>query len=257
VTTFWRYKRAVDAWVRSHLLATRIGVAILGVAVLVGAGFVAFGGRGGSSELALIPPPPPRPSATVSMPGLSSAGPTSPTSPASHAAEPSGCSALSGHGAGGAVPVHICIPKIGVNADMMQLGLNPDHSVEVPPLNEVTVAGWYKYSPAPGAVGPSVILGHVDSAQYGRGVFFELGRLARGDRVTITRADGKVATYRIDSVGEYPKSSFPTQKVYGNTPNAALRLITCGGTFDPSIGSYEDNIIAFGSLVSLVPSARS
>ncbi len=65
------------------------------------------------------------------------------------------------------------------------------------------------------------------------------------------RADGMLATFRIDKVAEYPKSRFPTQAVYGNTADAAIRLITCGGQFDPSAGSYLDNIVAFGSLVSL------
>ncbi|MDP9302351.1 MAG: class F sortase, partial [Actinomycetota bacterium] len=40
----------------------------------------------------------------------------------------------------------------------------------------------------------------------------------------------------------------PTQLVYGNTNNAELRLITCGGSFDFSTGHYVDNIIVFASL---------
>ena len=133
----------------------------------------------------------------------------------------------------------------------MRLGLNADRTVQVPPLSQVGVAGWYEYSPAPGQVGPSVILGHVDSAQYGKGVFFDLGRLRAGDRFALTRADGRVARFRVDRVEQVSKSSFPTQAVYGNTAGAAIRLITCGGTFDAGSGNYEDNLIVFGSLVSL------
>jgi hypothetical protein len=36
--------------------------------------------------------------------------------------------------------------------------------------------------------------------------------------------------------------------VYGNTSNAQVRLITCGGAFDASARSYLDNIIVYATL---------
>ena len=83
-----------------------------------------------------------------------------------------------------------------------------------------------------------MLLGHVDSAEYGPGVFFDLGDLRPGDTITVTRADGTAAVFAVDQVISYPKASFPTLEVYGNTDNAALRLITCGGTFDASTRNY-------------------
>jgi sortase (surface protein transpeptidase) len=133
----------------------------------------------------------------------------------------------------------------------MSLGLNPDHTVEVPPLSEVGEAGWYRNSAAPGTVGPTVILGHVDSAQYGEGVFFKLSSLHAGDQVRLRRGDGKVAIYRIDKVAQVSKQHFPTGAVYGPTSGPAIRLVTCGGAFDSSTGNYLDNIIAYGTLLHL------
>ena len=153
--------------------------------------------------------------------------------------------------ASGSTPVEIDIPTLGVQADVESMGLNADNTVQVPPLSQVGVAGWYKYSPVPGQRGPSVIVGHIDSAVYGRGVFFDLGALHRGASVTVVRADHMVATFVVTQVVEYPKSSFPTEAIYGNTSNAALRLITCGGRFDPAKRSYVDNIVAFATLASL------
>lgn len=150
--------------------------------------------------------------------------------------------------------MHISIPSIKVVADVIQLGLNPDRSIEVPPLSEVGEAGWYRYSPLPGNRGPSVILGHINSAQYGPGVFVRLSAMHTGDLITIIRADHKTAVFRADRVAEYPKSKFPTKAIYGNTDGAKIRLITCGGKFDSSAGSYLDNIVVYGSLVSLRPS---
>ena len=153
--------------------------------------------------------------------------------------------------ASGSVPVEIDIPALDVQANVIELGLNADRTVQVPPLSQVGEAGWYKYSPVPGRIGPSVILGHIDSAVAGRGVFFSLGALRSGAVVSILRADHMVATFSVSRVAEYPKSAFPTQAIYGNTSAPALRLITCGGKFDPSKHSYVDNIVVFATLTSL------
>ncbi|MGY1652456.1 class F sortase [Geodermatophilus sp. SYSU D01119] len=149
-----------------------------------------------------------------------------------------------------AAPVAVRIPSIGVTSDLLRLGLNGDGTVAVPPLAEDDRAGWYENGPAPGAVGPAVLLGHVDSAEYGPGVFFDLGALRPGDEVEVTRADGTVAVFAVDRVETHPKDDFPTIEVYGNTDDAQLRLITCGGDFDSAVRSYEDNVIAFATLVT-------
>jgi len=150
-------------------------------------------------------------------------------------------------------PVSLSVPAIGVTSDLLRLGLNDDGSVEVPPLGPDDHAGWYEPGPAPGATGPALILGHVDSAAAGPGVFFELGAVQPGDEVEVGRADGTVAVFAVDRVERHPKDDFPTIEVYGNTPDAQLRLITCGGAFDSAARSYEDNIIVFATQTSTRP----
>lgn len=145
-------------------------------------------------------------------------------------------------------PTRIDIPAIGVASDLVDLGLNDDGTVEVPPLVKDSKAGWYRDSPTPGELGPSVILGHVDSAEYGPAVFFRLGDLRPGDQVSVARADGTVAVFTVERVASYPKASFPTLEVYGNTDRAELRLITCGGQFDPKSRNYLNNIVVYASL---------
>ncbi|MGY1813554.1 class F sortase [Blastococcus sp. SYSU D00820] len=152
-------------------------------------------------------------------------------------------------GAAVPAPVSVSVPAIDVTSELMELGLNGDGTVQVPPLGPDDQAGWYEPGPAPGAVGPAVLLGHVDSAAYGPGVFYDLGALAPGDQVEVTRTDGSVAVFAVDRVERHPKDDFPTIAVYGNTPDPQLRLITCGGDFDPAAGSYEDNVVVFASLV--------
>jgi Sortase domain len=148
-------------------------------------------------------------------------------------------------------PVQITIKAIKVHARVMVLGLAADRTIQTPPLSQVGRAGWYRYSPTPGAVGPSVMLGHVDAIRYGKGVFFDLGAMRQGDVVSVLRTDHMVADFSVTRVAEYHKKSFPTQAVYGTTPNPQLRLITCGGRFDPHAHSYVDNIVVFATLTSL------
>jgi hypothetical protein len=146
-------------------------------------------------------------------------------------------------------PVSIDIPSIGVHSTLQVLGLNADGTVEVPSGALFDVAGWYRYSPTPGSLGPAVILGHIDSGHYGASVFFKLGKLTPGDRVKVTRHDGVVAVFEVTGVRQFPKDHFPTRLVYGDTKNAALRLITCGGAFNDATGHYLDNVVVFASLV--------
>jgi sortase (surface protein transpeptidase) len=93
-----------------------------------------------------------------------------------------------------------------------------------------------------------VLAGHVDSAVTGPAVFFRLADVRPGDEVRIGRDDGTTAVFTVDRVAQYPKDRFPTAEIYGNTDHAALRLITCGGSFDPSARSYRDNIVVFARL---------
>jgi LPXTG-site transpeptidase (sortase) family protein len=147
-----------------------------------------------------------------------------------------------------ALPVKLTIPAIGVNTSLIQLGLEANGSLQVPSSAQVDEAGWYTESPRPGAVGGSVIAGHVDSYQ-GPAVFYWLRDLKSGDKVYVTRADGTIAEFSVTQVQEYPKAAFPTSIVYGAEPDAELRLITCGGTFDSTTGHYLSNIIAYATLV--------
>lgn len=152
---------------------------------------------------------------------------------------------------GAADPISIRIPAINASSPILDLGLNKDGTVETPPLDDPqSKAGWYSGSPQPGTEGPSIILGHVDTKKYGPGIFYSLGALKPGDTIEVGRDDGTTAVFAVDAVRSYPKNAFPTKEIYGNLDKAGLRLITCGGTFDPQKGSYESNIIAFASLVS-------
>jgi len=130
----------------------------------------------------------------------------------------------------------------------MQLGLNSDRTIQVPPLANHNLAGWYKYGATPGQEGAAVIVGHIDSTT-GASVFFNLRNLRKGDRVYVTLADKQAAVFAVDGLQQVPKTAFPTASVYGQLPYAGLRLVTCGGVFDPSTGHYLSDVIVYAHLV--------
>jgi hypothetical protein len=144
-------------------------------------------------------------------------------------------------------PVELTVPAIGVHTGpLLDLGIGAGGSLEVPP--DAATAGWYSLAPTPGSPGPAVIAGHVDYEGV-PGVFQRLGELKPDDEVAVARADGSTAVFETYLVERYAKARFPTERVYGNTPDPELRLITCGGAFDSGIGHYGDNVVAYARLV--------
>lgn len=139
-------------------------------------------------------------------------------------------------------PDRVRIPAIGVDAPLIPLGLNPDRTLAVP--TKAHIAGWYTGAPTPGEVGPAIVVGHVDWRGVS-GVFKRLDQLRAGDQVEFVAQDGVTAAFVVTHAERVAKNAFPTQRVYGDTAGAELRLITCGGVFDRTSGHYRDNVIVY------------
>jgi sortase (surface protein transpeptidase) len=140
-----------------------------------------------------------------------------------------------------AEPVRVMIPAIDVDSELVPLGLNDDKSMEVPNFG---LAGWYEPGPRPGAQGPAVIAAHVDSVN-GPDVFFRLKELTAGDEITIKHADGTDTTFVVRRSEQQLKEDLPVDRIWSDTDEVALRLITCGGNFDPEARSYKSNVIVY------------
>lgn len=143
-------------------------------------------------------------------------------------------------------PTGIAIPAIGAASSLLELGLAPDGSAEVPA--DYDLAGWYRDGGRPGVVGPTVVLGHVDSRD-GPAIFYRLRDLRPGDVVEVSTAGGGVATYAVDRVEQVAKDEFPTFEVFGATQDDVLRLVTCAGEFDRGARSYEDNLVVHANRI--------
>ncbi|KEP75708.1 hypothetical protein HR12_24160 [Microbacterium sp. SUBG005] len=139
-----------------------------------------------------------------------------------------------------APPVHISIPAIGVDSDLVGLDRGEDGWIQAPA--DYDAVGWYEKGVLPGEVGPAVIAGHVDSPT-GPAVFIDLPRLTPGDTVSIERADGSTADFVVTGLQTVEKDSFPTESIYAPAPTPQLRLVTCTGAWDPASGHYVDNLV--------------
>ena len=143
------------------------------------------------------------------------------------------------------LPTTISIPSLDVTSKLLTLGLADDGTIAVPAKGKnYDRAAWFDGSPRPGANGPAVIEGHVDGDN-GPSVFHDLGKITKGATITVTREDGSKVHFVVDGVASYPKDDFPVTKVYANTKDPQLRLITCGGEFDRTTGHYVDNTVVF------------
>jgi sortase (surface protein transpeptidase) len=205
----------------------------LSALLLAGAAGVAAGARGRTLVLggvlvlaATAAPPVPEPVAPPSL-AIAAAPVRAPAAATAEVALPP--------------PQRLRIPAAGVDAPVVAVRLAADRSLAAP--DTAGAVGWLRSGPVPGARGPAVLAGHVDSAA-GASVFFRLDEVAAGDEVLVEGADG-TTRFTVTRVERHPKSAFPAAAVYAPTTGAELRLITCGGTFDRAAGSYTDNVVVF------------
>ncbi|MEW1890853.1 class F sortase [Streptomyces sp. NPDC085659] len=140
-------------------------------------------------------------------------------------------------------PTHVSIPSLGVDSDIMRLGLNPDRTVEVPPADKGMTTGWYTGSAVPGEPGAAVLIGHNDT-RFGRAVFHDLRKIAKGADIVVRDGRGKDIHFEVTAHETVSKNAFPTARVYGRTTERALRLITCDGAFNAA-GHPVDNLIVY------------
>ncbi|CAM5350978.1 class F sortase [Streptomyces tanashiensis] len=144
-------------------------------------------------------------------------------------------------------PTRLRIPRIGVDAPFVGLKIGSSGALEPPPADNTNLVGWQESGISPGELGTSIIAGHLDTAT-SPAVFARLDELKAGDTFEVSRADGTEAVFMVDSVEEFQKDDFPDQRVYEDTPNALVRLITCAGPYDRKAKDYTENLVVFAHL---------
>jgi sortase (surface protein transpeptidase) len=140
-------------------------------------------------------------------------------------------------------PMAITIPSIGVKADIVGVGLQADGAMQLPDPDQV---GWYKRGPRPGAPGPAVLIGHLDSDS-DPAVFNRLRELHPRDEILIRQRDGSTTKFIVGRLERHPKTALPTNRIWPRTSKPLLRLITCDGSFNHATRHYRDNLIVYAA----------
>lgn len=138
------------------------------------------------------------------------------------------------------------IPALELDEDLIELGIDDEHRLEVP--DEPERVGWFTEGAGPGEIGPTVVVGHLDSNE-GPAVFARLPELTPGDEMTLTDDAGAAVRYRVVETEDVPKDRFPTWAVYDSSAQDTLRLITCTGPWDPTEGAHRDNRIVYAEAI--------
>ncbi|MBD9732885.1 class F sortase [Streptomyces sp. H28] len=192
-----------------------------------------LGGRESPPDDAHVPHAPPAVAASTTAPPGSTA-PSASATPHKHLAR--------------SEPTRLRIPGIKVDAPFTDLAVGKDGRLQPPPADDTNLVGWFAKGASPGELGTSIIAGHVDT-KTSPAVFARLGELKKGDTFQVARADGRTATFVVDGAESFDKDDFPDERVYADTPDAQVRLITCSGDYDHSVKDYTENLVVFAHLV--------
>lgn len=139
-------------------------------------------------------------------------------------------------------PVGLQIPAVDIAVDVVPVGVDDDGQMEIPESG--FDVGWYRYGAAPGQdEGSAVLASHVDTLAEGKGVLARLTDLRAGDLVSVTLEDGNVLDYRVSGRRTVPKAELDVATLFDRSGPERLRLVTCGGPWQPERSSYRDNVI--------------
>jgi LPXTG-site transpeptidase (sortase) family protein len=121
------------------------------------------------------------------------------------------------------------------------VGLELDGQMEIPDETEI---GWYRYGATAGQPGATVLAAHV-SWNRTNGPFARLGAVEPGEQIEVALDDGTVRRYEVTERAVYGKLELPRERIWRNTGDETLVLITCGGDYNPEIRRYRENIVVY------------
>ncbi len=141
-----------------------------------------------------------------------------------------------------ALPVGLRYPALGVElAPIDAVGVESTGEMEIPGAEAV---GWYEFGPSPGEAGSAVLAAHI--AYNGvDGVFRDLVGSEIDDIFTVVYDDGSERDYRVVERAQYDKTALPFDRVFARNGSPVVTLVSCGGDFQRSLSSYQDNIVAY------------
>src|SRR5579872_2607925 len=139
------------------------------------------------------------------------------------------------------LPKTLIINKIGINAQVENVGLDNQNRMDVP-SNNIDVA-WYNLGAKPGAIGNAVIDGHLDTKNGTPAVFWSLSKLVTGDEIQVIDNQNKTYNFKVSEVKTFPFDQLPLVQIFGAANTSNLNLITCEGIFNNTTHNYSNRVI--------------
>lgn len=146
-----------------------------------------------------------------------------------------------------AVPVRLKIPALNIDAVIQSVGKDSKGNMSVP-SNSTDVA-WYKLGARPGTAGNAVISGHYDD-KVGPAIFYKLGKLKKGDTLSVLDSAGVSRNFAVVEVASYPYDKAPLNKIFGFDLEHDLNLITCGGRWNTRTHTYNQRLVVSTRLIN-------
>ena len=143
-------------------------------------------------------------------------------------------------------PVQLTIPKIGLHATIVPVGVDSQNRMDVP--NNFVDVGWYDLGSKPGEIGSAVLDGHYDDFHGHPAVFYSLSNLVKGDQVVVTDSSGKQRIFIVTDTEVYPVDDMPLQQIFHANDTARLNIITCHPPWDTTINYYSQRLVVYSTL---------
>jgi sortase A len=142
-------------------------------------------------------------------------------------------------------PSRLIIPKLGVDTNIVPMGVTATGNMEAPVTNKAT--GWYKYGARPGNVGSAVIDGHLGLSS--EAVFGKLDQLSVGDTISVIDDQGSTIAFIVKRIATYERDSDATG-IFTSQAGSHLNLITCNGDWESHQATYSKRLVVFSDVIA-------
>lgn len=144
-------------------------------------------------------------------------------------------------------PRKISIPEINVESLVQKVGRTKDNAIAVP--TSIYTVGWYTESVLPGSKGLSIIDGHINGV-YNPGIFYNLQKVSVGSKILIEFGDKSTKTFEVVEKRQLPENQTAAYMYsHKSDIDSQLNIVTCGGTYNKSIKSYNDRVVVVTKLL--------
>lgn len=142
----------------------------------------------------------------------------------------------------------LVIPAISLNANIENVGIT-NGAMGVPSIPQDV--GWLDTGKVPGDTGNAVIDGHSTNASGKPAVFYTLNHLKVGDSIQVIWHGQTTHTFQVVDIATYSLDDYAARvRIFGASSERNLNLITCAGTWNQSINTYNSRLVIYSRLVS-------